>query len=155
MFKTGIIEKKLDEVNRKIDVLTTMQLDQYKTLSKVLGEVISLGDSFINYRKDVMFNIEKLIDTIYKDTQCYKDNMVFSKVASSQQVLFNQLSSLIGEVKKDTNNITRVVSLHNNENEIIRQNLHIQEDLRRCEDDLTTLQKQLNSIVVKIDSLLS
>jgi hypothetical protein len=142
------IENKLNEVHHKLDMLVSMQQEKIISIETMLRDI---KESFVSYKKDVMCNMERIIDTIYKDTQCYKDNVVFSKVITSQQVL---LGELYAKLKEDTTQITRTISLHNNENEIMRQNLNIQEDLRRCEDDLVVLEKQLKSTMSTIDTLL-
>lgn len=153
---------KLEELEAKIDKLSNEILKNFSgcncrcnsdsnTIDKSLSEKIvnleknidNIKKLFSDYRMDVMNNIENVIDHIYRDTENFKDNIIFTRI--------NDMININNEkLKNELVSIQNKINYMEFDNEILKKNLNIEQDLREYEEKYNLLYEKIYKIIKEI-----
>lgn len=139
-------------INDKFTELENDLCNRIDFLEKNIDEIKIL---FNNYKNDVINNMEFIIDHIYKETQDFKDNVIFTKIKDmivfTQSSNFDKLNNEILEIqnkiiKIDENTSNKYLAIDSNTQMEINQNSELinefnllSEKILNVIDDLYTI----------------
>jgi hypothetical protein len=130
------IQDKFTELEKDI-CDRNVQLD--KNLNNI-QEILS------TYKTDVLTNIEFVIDHIYRETQSYKNNIIFNKISdvvnqkgAERSAEIKALTTKLEELKDVINNVVTISSVQQHQTDVSNK-------LSRCKMELEDLRKELMNL---------
>lgn len=161
-YESQIYNEIKDYINHKF---IQIEGDICNKIKDVDSNVDNVKNLFNNYRNDVITNIEFIIDHIYKETQLFKDNVVFNKISEMFNTvngevlkniddLYKNISCNVKTIKEDIYNLESKINYINYDNELVSKNLRIEEDLRKYEDEYNHLCIKIAHTINDINQLL-
>lgn len=130
------------------DKFTDLEYDLCERFENVEKNTDDIKKLFNNYKNDVINNMEFLIDHIYKETQNFKEHIVFTKIKNmidfAQNDYFDKINNELAIINNKLNDITNL-----NDRNIIDN------DLFKYENFYNILCQYILSIIKDIDKLIN
>jgi hypothetical protein len=124
------LENKITEFNIQIEELNKNNQINEKIINTNNMLIVEFNKMFQDYRNEVIDNLQKIIDNLYNYN---KANTSLSNNRYMQQM---DIISRINDLEKDIDN--KISDLYF-DNQIIKHQLLLEEEIRQCNDEITNL----------------